>query len=64
MRVHRATSLNALHFLAAAVANGPWALRPGSPFLDALSILIPSWETALPANTLALVIYSWESARG
>src|SRR5216683_5898590 len=64
MGVERAATLDPLHFLTTTVTNCPRTFRPRAPLLDALPIFISPWEAALPANTLALVVYSWEPTRG
>jgi hypothetical protein len=64
MWVQRTATLHSLHFLATTVTNRPWTLGPRAPLFDALSFFISSWKAALPANALALVIHSWEPARG
>ena len=44
------------------VADGARALRPGAPLLDALAVLVPPREAALPADALPLLVRRREAA--
>ena len=42
------------------IANSPRTHRPRAPFLSALVVFIPSWETTLSTDSLTLGVRGWE----